>query len=50
MLKNEAADRISSSNIVERLKSEKDKVNIKEHYIFKYLHLPFYFMFRLIPT
>ncbi len=29
MLKNEA-DRISSSNIVNRLKSEKDKVNIKE--------------------
>jgi hypothetical protein len=38
MLKNEAADRIASSNIVERLKSEENKVNIKLNYICKYLH------------
>ncbi|EFX73187.1 hypothetical protein DAPPUDRAFT_307957 [Daphnia pulex] len=35
MLKNEAADRISSSNIVERLKSEKDKLSEKEKELFE---------------
>ncbi|XP_046462834.1 sensor for unfolded proteins in the ER ire1-like [Daphnia pulex] len=50
MLKNEAADRISSSNIVDRLKSEENKLAEKEKELFELCKIRYPATSRIFPS